>query len=358
MLSDALRIGRISLEVRQETPIHLAVLAIGGALIIGLGLSVLLLVASGVDLSNVFEELIVLTFFDSAGLANVLLEWGPLILVGLAAAVAFRVQFWNIGLEGQLSWGSIGAAVITVYEIGPLGGRLYLMGLFAALGGALWIVIPLVLKLKLQISEIVTTLLLNYIAALFVLNQLFGGWQDPGDAYHHTRQFYPEERLALLGWEQVHVGLIVAVGAAVVVWVLMVKSRFGAYVRLVGSNPRMALAAGVPVTATIAAAAGLSGGLSGLGGFIVAAGQEYRLTPFLAMGYGFSGIVIAFLARNSPVGVVIISFLMAGLYVAGDSLQVFYQLPAATVGLIQSIIVLCVVSSDFVMRYRLHWVPT
>jgi simple sugar transport system permease protein len=350
------RIGRLNLEVRQALPLWKHAVFIFGSVAFGLGISVLILVSSGVDVSGIFEEFIVLTFFDTDGLANVLVEWGPLILVGLGASVAFRVQFWNIGVEGQFTCGAIGAAAVTIYDFGPDSGRLVVMAIGALFGGFLWTVLPAFLRLRFGVNEIVTTLLLNYIAALFVLNQLFGAWRDPTDFYHHSAPFESFERLAKLGWGQIHSGLPIAVGTAVLVWLLTERSRFGSFMKFVGVNPQMALAAGIPVTFVIAASVALSGALSGLGGYIMAAGQEFRLTPFLALGYGFSGIVIAFLARNNPAAVVVVSFLMAGLYVAGDSIQVFYGLPAAMVGLVQSIIVMCVVGSDFFVRYRLHWV--
>ncbi len=352
----ARRIGRINLEVRQTLPLWKHAGFILGSVAFGLGISVLILVLSGVDPRAIIDEFIVLTFFDSDGLANVLLEWAPLILVGLSAAVAFRVQFWNIGVEGQFTCGAIGVAAVTIYDFGPESIRLIVMAIAGLFGGFLWTVVPALLRLRFNVNEIVTTLLFNYIVALFVLNQLFGAWRDPTDFYHHSEPFEAFERLARIGWGQIHTGLFIALGAAVIVWLLTERSRFGSFMRFVGANPQMALAAGIPVTFVIAASVSLSGALSGLGGYIMAAGQEFRLTPFLAIGYGFSGIVIAFLARNNPAAVVVVAFLMAGLYVSGDSIQVFYGLPAETVGLIQAIIVMCVVGSDFFVRYRLHWV--
>ena len=218
-----------------------------------------------------------------------------------------------------------------------------------------WIAVPAVLRLRLGVNEIISTLLLNYVAALFVLNQLFGAWQDPAAVYYKTAQFADYQRLPQIGWGQIHVGLFIALAAAALVWLVTERSRFGAYMKLVGSNPRMALASGIPVALTVLAAVMLSGALSGLGGYLVASGQEYALTIYVAIGYGFSGIVIAFLSRNNPAAVVVVSFLMAGLYVAGESIQVFYGLPEALIGLIQAIIVICVVGSDFFVRYRVRW---
>lgn len=357
MRSTTLSTGRINLEVRQKIELWFHGAIVLCSIVVGLGISVVLLVISGIDVSNIFEEFIVLTFFDSAGLADVLLEWAPLILVGLSAAVAFRVQFWNIGIEGQVVWGAIGTTVVMLYDIGPEWSHIYLMFVGGILGGIAWIAVPAFLRLRLRVNEIISTLLLNYIAALFVLNQLFGAWQDPAAVYYKTAQFASHERLPLIGWGQIHVGLFIALAAALVVWLITERSRLGAYMKFVGSNPGMALASGIPVMATMIMAVALSGGLSGLGGFLVASGQEYALTIYVAIGYGFSGIVIAFLARNNPAAVVVVSFLMAGLYVAGESIQVFYGLPEALIGLIQAIIVICVVGSDFFVRYRIRWMP-
>ncbi len=356
MLSRSLTFGRLNLEARQSISPWLHGLIILLSVVVGLGISVLLLIASNIDVSSIFEEFIVLTFFDNAGLADVLLEWAPLILVGMSAAVAFRVNFWNIGLEGQFVWGAIGTTMIMLYDIGPDGTQIYLMCIGSIIGGAIWIAVPLFLKLRLGVSEIISTLLLNYVAGLFVLNQLFGAWQDPEAVYYKSAQFADHQRLPEIGFGHVHVGLYVALGAALLVWVLIERSRLGKYMKFVGSNTGMALAAGIPVTLVIAATVLMSGALSGLGGYLVAAGQEYRLTIYVAIGYGFSGIVVAFLARNNPFAVVVVSFLMAGLYVAGENIQVFYGLPEAMIGLIQSIIVICVVGSDFFVRYRLHLV--
>lgn len=344
------------LEARQDASMALRAGTLIGAIGVGLAISLILIIAFGVDATNIFEEFIVLTFFDSAGLANVMLEWGPLILVGLAASIAFSVQFWNIGIEGQVTLGAVGAAAVAITNGGPAETRLFVMAIAGMGAAVVWIGVPLFLKLRLGVNEIISTLMLNYVAGLFVMNQLFGSWQDPADHYHHTEKFDPIERLPQIGWGQVEVGLFIALGVALLIWVLTQKSRFGIYMRLVGSNRDMALATGVPVLAVLMVAVGLSGGLSGLAGFVLSSGQEYRLTPFLTIGFGFSGIVIAFLARNNPLGVVVVAFLMAGLFVAGDSLQVFYGLPAAMVGLIQALMVMCVVGSEFFVRYRVHWV--
>jgi general nucleoside transport system permease protein len=351
------RLGRLNLEVRQSLPRWKHALFIALSLAVGLGISVILLAVSGVDVSSIYEEFILLTFFDRSGLSSVLIQASPLILVGLSAAVAFRVQFWNIGIEGQFFWGVIGATFVAINDIGPESLRIVLMFAAALLCGFAWTVVPSLLKLRLGVNEIITTLLLSYIAYLFVMNLVYGAWRDPTDFYPHSEPYDdPSERLPLIGWEKVHAGLVLALVCAAVVWWLMERSRFGRYMRFVGSNPRMALAVGVPVGTVTFIAVSLSGALSGAAGFVMATAQEFRLTPTMAGGYGFSGVVIAFLARNNPLAVVVTAFLLGGLYVAGQNIKVFYDLPAATVGLIEAIIVMSVAGSDFLVRHRLRWV--
>ena len=328
--------------------------ALLGGITLGLAISFVLLLVNGIAVEEVIAEFVEFVFLSNAGLASVAVEATPLILAGLAGAVALKVRFWNIGIEGQLWLGAVGATGIALYDIGPESLRLPLMALAAMACGAAWIALPGLLKTRLGVSEIISTLLLNYVAVLLVQHLVFGAWKDPQQNFPYTAGFDPAEQLARLGWGKTHGGLIVALIAVALVWLLTERSRWGAYMRAVGASPDVARATGVPVLATIVMAIALSGALSGLAGFSVAAGEEHRLTQHLGVGYGFSGILIAFLARFSAIGVLVTAVLVAGLYVAGESLQQFYQLPAALIELIQAIILFSVVGADFFARYRLH----
>jgi simple sugar transport system permease protein len=276
------------------------------------------------------------------------------VFAGLAGAVALKVRFWNIGIEGQLWLGAVGATFVALNDVGPESIRLPLMALGAMIGGMLWIALPGLVKMRFGVSEIISTLLLNYVALLLVQHLVFGAWKDPQQNFPYTAGFDPAEQLARLGWGKTHAGLVVALVAVVAVWLVCERSRWGAYMRAVGANREVARATGVPVLATIVLAIALSGALAGLAGFSVAAGEEHRLTQHLGVGYGFSGILIAFLARFRAFGVLIASVLVAELYVAGESLQQFYQLPAALIELIQAIILFSVVGAEFFARYRVH----
>lgn len=350
------RFGRINLEIRDDMPMWRQSLAFLAGVAAGLAVSVLILIASGVGPSALIDEFVVFIFTSPKNVSAVLVQAGPLIIVGLSAGIAFKARFWNIGIEGQVIFGAIGATLVAINNIGPEFLRLPIMALFATLGGMAWVILPALLKLRLQINEIITTLLMNYIAFNFLLHLLYGSWQDPVSSFPHSQQFESFERLAPLGWQNLNMSLLIAAILVVLCFWFMVKSRFGFQLNFVHSNARMAKALGVRVAVLTLTAALLSGALSGLAGFAISAGIESRMTQSFFIGYGFSGILIAFLARNNPLGIVAVAILVATLMVAGQSLQVFYQIPFAMVQLIQAIIVICVAASEFFIRHRMRWV--
>jgi len=325
-----------------------------GGLGVGVLLSGLILIANGVALSDIVNEFVVLVFFDKSGLALALTSFIPLVLVGLAASAAIKLRFWNIGIEGQMWMGATAATFVATYDVGPPSLRLVLMFVAAAAAGSLWIGIPALLKLRWQVNEIITTLLLSYVAFLFVEHLLYGAWRDPDSGYPASPMYEKGvEQLAKVGWESLHHGIWVALAAVVLMWWIVGLSRFGLFMQAVGSNLTAAKAAGVPVLATILGAVVLSGGLAGIAGLTIVAGQEYRLTVHVSEGYTFSAIVIAFVARFHPIGVMVAAFVIAGIYTAGDALKVFYQLPEATVVLIQSVILLSLLIAEFFGRYHI-----
>jgi ABC-type uncharacterized transport system permease subunit len=190
------RLGRINLELRQHMSPWLQALILACALLVGLGISAALLVAAGVKASALFDEFIVENFRDPENLHSILFQGAPLIFVGVNAALAFRVRFWNLGIEGQMIFGGIAATAVSFYDIGPSTLRLPLMMLFAALAGMAWIVVPLWLRMRWRVNEIIVTLMLNYVALNFLLHLLYGPWLDPKDNFPHSPQFRAFERLA------------------------------------------------------------------------------------------------------------------------------------------------------------------
>lgn len=348
-------LGRITLEIRQAVSPWQQALILAGGLVAGLAVAMVILMIAGVGPGALYEEFVLSIVSSAQSISGVLVQAAPLIIVGLSAAVAFKVRFWNIGIEGQMIFGSIFATFVAIHNIGPDHLRLALMLLAAALGGVAWIAIPAWLKLRVGINEIISTLLLNYVALNFLLHLLYGPWKDPRSAFPNSEQYEAVERLPLVGWESVGYALPLALVLALLCWWLLSVSRPGFFMRFASANPRMARAIGIPLGSVILGSALLSGALSGVAGFAISAGIEYRMTQSFFIGYGFSGILIGFLARNNPLAVVPVALFVAVLFVAGQSLQVFYQIPGAMVQLIQAIIVICVAASDFFIRHRIRW---
>lgn len=345
---------RFALELRQQMAWHTQALILGVSLAIGMGVSAAILVAAGVPANELLNEFVLQTLFDMQSLQAVLFQAAPMILVGIAASMAFRARFWNLGLEGQMIWGAIGATAISFFDVGPTTLRLPLMLAMAMALGLLWALAPTLLKLKLGVNEIISSLMLNYIASNFLLHLVYGAWKDPKDSFPYSPQFRAFERLPEWFGNVSTAAIGLALVVAGLAWWFVGISRAGLYLRFVDANPRMADAVGVPVRRMILSAVLLSGALSGIAGFVVVAGQEGRLTQGFFAGYGFSGILIAFLARNNPLAATVVAVLVAALFVAGRNLQVFYQIPFSMVQLIQAIVVICVASSDFFIRHRIR----
>ncbi len=331
-------------------------LTLCAGIVTGLVVATIFLLTQGMGLGDLWSQFVVYTFANPEGLDQTLTRAIPLTLVGLSVAVCLRVKFWNIGVEGQLWAGAIAATAVVLCHVGPAGWRLPVMAVAAGLAGGAWCGVCAAARLYLRANEVITTLLMNYIGAMLAQQLLYGAWRNPTDSYPVSQTYDPSERLALLGFGHVHAGIFIAIGAALFCWWLCSFSRVGIMSRAVAANPRAARAVGVPVARIILLMACLGGLLSGLAGFAVTAGEEYKLTQFVGNDFIFPSIVVAYLARANPLGVVVAALAVAGLYTAGDSLKAFYQLPGATVLTIEATLLLCISSFEFLLRYRLSWV--
>lgn len=347
-------LSRVNLEIRESmsAPAQIAVVAAG--LLAGLTISALYLMLMGIGPGALLNEFVISIFTSARNVKSVLMFAAPLTLVGLAASVGLKARFWNIGIEGQLIFGAIGATLIATYDIGPQATRLPLMMVAAMLAGMAWIALPLFLRIRFEVSEIISTLLMNYVAFNFLLHLLYGPWKDPVTSFPNSQVFDAFERLQVIGWLGLHGSVLLALVCIVLMLWLFSVSRFGFLIRFVSANPAMARAMGIKVTAMVVVAALISGAVAGIAGFSISAGIDSRLTQSFFVGYGFSGILIGFLARSHPLAVVFFAFLMSILMVAGQTLQVFYQIPFAMVQLMQATIVICVAASEFFIRHRIH----
>lgn len=326
--------------------------------VLALGVGALLLRAAGVPPFAAYGEMAAELFGNAFGVSEVLVKAAPLILCGLGVMVAFKMVFWNIGAEGQLHMGAFAATAVAMLPL-PADGpwlRLPLMALAGVLAGGLWALIPAVLKIGRQVNEVVTTLLLNYVAIAWVDSLVYGPWRDPASSNFPLSPLFAESaQLPRLGSLRVNAGLLLALAATALVYVVQERSRLGFAIRVIGDNPAAARYAGIGLAGTTLAAMALSGGLAGLAGMVELAGIQHRLLRGFSPGYGYTAIIVAWLGQLHPAGVLVTGVLMGALLAGGEVLQISRQLPVSMIFMIQGAILIAVLAGDFLNRYRLVW---
>ncbi|HOZ31393.1 MAG TPA: ABC transporter permease [Tabrizicola sp.] len=277
----------------------------------------------------------------------------PLIFTGLAVAVAFRAKLWNIGAEAQLYAGAIMAVVLGT---GALGSPLVLpvSALAAMLAGAVLLLGPVLLKTRLGVDEVVTTLLLNFIMLLLVSYLLEGPMKDPmGMGWPKSTALIPEARLPrIVEGLRLHWGFALAIIAAIVVWVIQTRTTLGFEIRAVGQNPEAARFAGMPVNAILLKTALLSGGLAALAGWSEVAGLKGHLSQDLSPGFGYTGIIVAMLALLHPLGVVVTAIFVAGIFVGSDAMSRAAGVPTYIADMLMATALLCMVLAILLTRFR------
>lgn len=283
----------------------------------------------------------------------------PLILTGLAAAVAFRAKLWNIGAEGQLYAGALAAVAVGTGVISAPPYLLIPMVIVAgALAGGLVMLGPTLLKTRLGVDEVVTTLLLNFIILLFVQMMLEGPMKDPmGMGWPQSEPILDEAALPkLMDRMRIHWGLVIALVSSLGVYFLLKRTVWGFEIRAVGENAAAARHAGIPVTATFIRVGLLSGALAGLAGVGEVAGLKGYLTADLSPGFGYSGIVVAMLAGLSPAGVVLAALFIASIFVGADSMSRATGVSNYLADLIVAMALLCVLVSGLFLRFKIRFV--
>jgi ABC-type uncharacterized transport system permease subunit len=296
-------------------------------------------------------------FGTQKAIVGTLVRATPLIFAGLAVALAFRCGLFNIGVEGQLALGALFAAWVGVNLTGlPAILHLPLTLLAGALGGFLWGMIPGALKARTGAHEVITTIMLNYIAAQLAGYLLTGPWRDPNptNVTAQTSKIAEAARLPML-LPGLHWGVVLAFLAAVAVWYFLWKTTWGFEIRTVGANASAAKYAGINVARNIILAMALSGMLAGLGGAVQVSGVNYRSTLGFNIGYGFDGIAIALLGRTTPLGVVLAALLFGGLRNGATVMQFRTQISADIISVIQALI-LIFVAAEQIIRW-LYRVP-
>jgi general nucleoside transport system permease protein len=351
----------IQIEPRLQTGRWLPIGSSLAALVLALFFGGILIALVGGNPIATYSHIANVAFGSLGGITDTLTKATPLILVGLACSLAFRMKLWNIGAEGQFYMGAWAASAVVLIPILPPETApiifIPVMMIAGMAGGAAWGFIPGFLKARFKVNEVITTLMLNYIAVAWNLFFIFAVWSEGG---FQMSPMFPRTswlpRLSDLASQikefrglTLHGGFIIAVIAAVIIWFLLNRSKWGYEIRLIGDNPKAAEYAGIPIKRNIILVMMVSGALAGLAGMSEISGTVHRLQGAISPGYGFTGIIIAWLAKLNPFAVILVSVFFGALLLAGREIQ-----PSGIPKMIQGIVLVCLIASDYFVRYRVH----
>ena len=350
---------RLKLEARAEPSRLMGWLSplIAAALTVAAGF--VLFVALGKDPVQAFYTFFVHPIRDVNGITELLLKASPLMLIGVGLACGYRANVWNIGAEGQLVLGAIFASGIALHFYGSES-RFVLPAMIAAgaLGGMLWAAIPAFLRTRFNANEILTSLMLVYVANLFLSWLVHEPWRDPeGFNFPQTKQFtdsalYP----ILVEGTRLNLGFLLALAVVALGYVFLNRSFLGFQLRVAGLAPDAAKYAGFSAKRMVWLGMLIGGACAGLAGMGEVAGPIGQLLPSVSPGYGFAAIIVAFVGRLNPLGILLASLLMSLLYLGGEAAQMGLNLPSAITGLFQGMLLFFLLGSDAFINYRVKTV--
>ena len=334
---------------RPSRPLSLLITLI--SLLLALAAGSLLFVSVGVNPIEAYSKASDV-FLTTRGLEEICVRATPLILASVGLTLAFRASFWNIGSEGQIYMGAFGAGLAALY----LGGSLPLVLLSGFAFGALWGLIPAFMRVKLKVNEALTTLMMNFIATLWISYLVYGPWRDPkGYGFPLTPEFPPSAILPNLPGTSVNLGFILAMAMSIVAYFIMERTELGFELKVIGGSEKAAIYAGIDVSKALMLMMVISAGLSGLAGVSIVSGVMHRLRPVISPGYGYTAIIIAWVSRLNPLLTALVGFLFGGLLVFGDALQIAFNLPVSSVQVFQALILIFAISGSFFEKYRIRW---
>lgn len=344
-------------ERREHRPLALVIATPILAIVLALAISGILIAIAGAPVLEAYWRILKGAYGSRLSATETLTRATPLMLTGLAAAVAFRARLWNIGAEGQLYIGAIAVAAASSHLLGGLPSVIQIPALLVigALAGMVLLLIPLWLRLRFSVDEVVTTLLLNFVAVLFVSMLIDTVLKDP------TAFGWPQSQSVadaatlpkLLTRSRLHLGLVIAVALAIILHFVQSRTVFGMQSRAAGLNPSGAVFAGVPLGRTLVIVACISGGLAGLAGAVEVMGVKGYVTTDLSPGYGYSGIVVAMLANLNPLGVVLAALFTATMFVGADGMSRAMGIPSYIADVTVALSLLTMLVALFFTQYRI-----
>lgn len=313
----------------------------------------LFMLLGGVNPITVYHKMLMGAFGSTYGISETVVKAIPLLLCGLGVAAAYRMSLWNIGAEGQFIMGAIGAASVVIL-FPDLPGVLYIPAMVVAgmVGGAVWGLCTAIPKAYFGVNELITSLMLNYVALLFLDYLVYGPWRDPnGFNFPGSKPFELNQQLLTLFGSRIHLGLIFGLIAVVLFSFFINHTRWGYEMRVIGANRDAASYAGINITKQILVVMLISGGLAGLAGASEVSGVTHRLMYGISPGYGYTAIIVAWIAKLNPWGMVVSAVLFGGLIVGGYSVQTL-GLPSAMSLMLQGAILFFLIGGEMLARFK------
>jgi general nucleoside transport system permease protein len=342
-------------EARDSTPawfnLALPVAAVAATLVLCSGLIAL----AGASIVESYGIMVAASFGDLYSITETLVRAAPMIFTGLAVALAFRAKFWNIGAEGQLLAGAVASCAIGGIAMpGPLG--MLAMAIAGAIAGGLTALVPALLRVRLRVDDVVSSLLLNSVVFYALMALIEGPWKDSLSGYPISPPIQDSANFPVfIEGTRLHLGVIVALLMAPVVWLVISRTVLGFCIRVTGENPEAAKYAGIDTDRVLVATALLSGGLAGLAGVCEVGGVHYQVMSEISPGYGYSGIVIAMLARLNPLGVVPAAIFLSAVMTGADAMSRATGVPAFLSDVVQGTALLSMLVALLFMNYRLRF---
>jgi simple sugar transport system permease protein len=345
-------------ERREHRPLWLLVGTPVIAIVAALAMSGILIAIAGAPVFEAYWRILTGAFGSRLSATETLTRATPLMLTGLAAAVAFRARLWNIGAEGQFYLGAIAVAAFGSQVLSGLPAPVLVPALLVigAMAGMVLMLIPLWLRLRFSVDEVVTSLLMNFIAVLFVSMLIDGVLKDPlAFGWPQSQAVVDHGMLPkLIARSRLHIGLLIAIALGVIVYLVQSRTVFGMQSRAAGLNPQGAVFAGVPLGRTLVKVACLSGGLAGLAGAIEVMGVKGYVTTDLSPGFGYAGIVVAMLANLNPLGVVLSALFTATMFVGADGMSRSLGIPTYIADVTVALSLLTMLVALFFTQYRIR----
>ncbi len=349
---------RLSLKVepRLETSRLLGLMIPVLSLVSALAVGAVFLHFMGVSPAKAYSTIIRASLGDAYGISETIVKAIPLTMVAIAVMLAFTMLIWNIGCEGQIFMGAIAAAAAVRYCF--VDNRLVMfaiMFVLSGIAGGLWAAIAGFFRAKWNVNEIITTLMLNYVAINFFNYFIYGPWRDPTSLGFPMTPLFPDTaRLTCYCGTRVHAGLILALLLPLVFWVVLRFTRWGYEIRVMGENPKAAGFAGMSYVKNVVLVMFISGAIAGVAGMCELSGLQGRLQAGFSGGYGYTAIIVAWLARLHPVGIILVSFLLGVLLVGSETLQIVMRLPVSSMLVLQGLILFFVLGGEFFRKFRIR----